>query len=421
MLLLLKQTATSSDRTQPLQLGDGRTEVDLGSFQDLLFGHHLDTELRLNVRWNTPESIDVLNPATGDDSPFDRGELSFETVVGQSNSRLSVKYLEYRSGDNSVRMERSKYGVRGSKPEYDLVAMVAGRDYLKRTPGRNWTLPAPVKCFGFPEEVSAYFQNSGFVGGLELEFERQFSRRTFYLGPLRSMPLRQYQWKGTHPDDVGEAGSRAVEALLASRESGRINARAFDARGHARARITVEQHVAEWLKELGLVESFEMERISIDADIYRVRVKQTANSTPVLLTDVGFGVSQILPVLVLLAYVPSGSTVLLEQPEIHLHPAVQSALADVIIEAARIRQVQVLVETHSEHLLRRMQLRVAEGKISPDFLKLYFCSIQSGESAIERLDLNLFGEILNWPPGFFGDPLGETAAIAKAAIRRQSQ
>jgi predicted ATPase len=235
------------------------------------------------------------------------------------------------------------------------------------------------------------------------------------------MPLRQYQWKGTHPDDVGEAGNRAIEALLASRESGRTNARAYDARGHAKRRITVEQHVAEWLKDIGLVDSFEMERISSEADIYRVRVRLTPESTSVLLTDVGFGVSQILPVLVLLAYVPEGSTVLLEQPEIHLHPAVQSALADVIIEAAKVRRVQVLVETHSEHLLRRFQLRVAEGKIAPDFLKLYFCSIRDGASNVESLDLNLFGEISNWPPGFFGDPLGETAAIARAAFRRAAQ
>ena len=69
------------------------------------------------------------------------------------------------------------------------------------------------------------------------------------------------------------------------------------------------------------------------------------------MTDVGFGVSQVLPVLVLLYYVPEGSIVLMEQPEIHLHPSVQSDLADVMLEVAHdIVEVQIIVESHSEHL-----------------------------------------------------------------------
>src|SRR5262249_13334889 len=138
-------------------------------------------------------------------------------------------------------------------------------------------------------------------------------------------------------------------------------------------------------------------------DVFRVRIRRTSDSPLVLLTDVGFGVSQILPVLVLLAYVPSGSTVLLEQPEIHLHPAVQAGLADILLEAAVIRDVQVVVESHSEHLLRRLQRRVAETTANADDCSLYFCDIRGGESVAERLRLNMFGEIENWPNGFFGD------------------
>jgi predicted ATPase len=333
---------------------------------------------------------------------------------------MEVEYLEYSADNNTIRMERASKRQSRKAAEYDLRAVINGRhDYLRRTPGRVWPLPPPVKCYGFPDEVSAYFQNSGFTGDLELEFDRQFTDRLYYLGPLRSAPLRQYQWKGTHPDDVGDAGNRAIEALLASRDMGRRNARKYDSRGRATRRITVEEHVAEWLRELRLVESFEVERLAAEADIYRVRVRQTAQSTLVLLTDVGFGVSQILPVLVLLAYVPEGSTVMLEQPEIHLHPAVQSGLADIILEASRIRNVQVIVESHSEHLLRRLQLRVAEG-VNPEALSLYFCSAEGGESRINELSMNLLGEIDNWPNHFFGDPLGETAAIARAALQRIS-
>jgi len=134
---------------------------------------------------------------------------------------------------------------------------------------------------------------------------------------------------------------------------------------------------------------------------------------------VGFGVSQILPVLVLLASAPEGSTVLLEQPEIHLHPSVQSGLADIIIETAVHRKVQVIVESHSGHLLRRLQLRTAEGKVESDDLALYFCDASTGESISSALQINLFGQISNWPPDFFGDPFGETASMVKAGLKRK--
>ena len=142
-------------------------------------------------------------------------------------------------------------------------------------------------------------------------------------------------------------------------------------------------------------------------------------STPVLITDVGFGVSQLLPVLVLLYYVPEGSIVLLEQPEIHLHPAVQTGLADLIISVAKTRKVQVIVESHSEHLLRRFQLRVAEDKITPDDIKLYFCETKSGASILNPLTVDIFGKIENWPPNFFGNEFEEIANLQKAGLKKK--
>ncbi|MGE4506023.1 MAG: DUF3696 domain-containing protein, partial [Desulfovibrionaceae bacterium] len=134
-----------------------------------------------------------------------------------------------------------------------------------------------------------------------------------------------------------------------------------------------------------------------------------------------FGVSQVLPILVLLYYVPKGSIVLIEQPEIHLHPAVQSGLADVIINASKTRNVQVILESHSEHLLRRFQRRVAEKTLDNTELSLFFCESSHGASHLSKLQIDLFGNISNWPDGFFGDSFGEIVAMQEAAIKRQLQ
>lgn len=422
-LLLMKQTTTSSDRRQVLNLGDDGSPLVLG-LKDALFKQDVDLELYLQYAWSRPERaqkdsmpLAPPDPVNPEKTLFEARDISFSTSLGVIKNQLQVECLEYTASPTDVSISRVRGGRQRKIAEYRLAASVNGdANYLTRVPGRVWQLPPPVKCYGFPDEVFAYYKNSEFVSELELDLERQFTERLFYLGPLRQVPRRRYSWQGSTPSDVGVAGERAIEALLASssRPQPRTNTRAFNKIGRAIRRITVEQHVAAWLAELDLLDKFDLEPIADGFDIYQVMVQRHAESSPVSLADVGFGVSQVLPVLVLLAYVPEGATVVLEQPELHLHPAVQAGLADIIIEASSVRRVQVIVESHSEHLLRRLQRRVAERKIEANDIALYFCDYQQGESRLDRLDLNLRGEISNWPAGFFGDPLGESVAMVNA-------
>jgi predicted ATPase len=231
---------------------------------------------------------------------------------------------------------------------------------------------------------------------------------------LRDYPKRQYQWAGAQPADMGRRGERVVEALLASRESG-----AMFSRGKGVKRQTLEQRVAWWLKELGLISNFEVRPITDGGKLFQVWVRRHPKAPEVLITDVGFGVSQILPVITLCYYAPEGSTIILEQPEIHLHPRVQAGLADVFVEVVKQRKVQIVLESHSEHLLRRLQVRIAEERIDKNDAALYFCSTESGESEILELKLDMFGNILNWPKDFFGDEMAEIAAMQRAIIERK--
>ena len=120
-------------------------------------------------------------------------------------------------------------------------------------------------------------------------------------------------------------------------------------------------------------------------------------------------------------YVPEGSTLILEQPGIHLHPKAQADLADLLIEVITKRDLQILVESHSEHLLNRLQRRVAEEKIAVDQTALYFCRNEAGVSTIERLEMDEFGNIVNWPENFFGDEMGDLFAMTKAQRERQKK
>lgn len=177
--------------------------------------------------------------------------------------------------------------------------------------------------------------------------------------------------------------------------------------------------IAYWLKEMGLVEYFLVDEIKEGSGIFQAKVQVRENSPEVLLTEVGFGVSQILPVLTLLYYVDEGSTILMEQPEIHLHPLAQAGLADVMISVSRRRNIQIIVESHSEHFLLRLQRRMAEQQVNADDIELYFCDVDGPKTKLSSLEIDENGVISNWPRHFFGDAFGETAAAQKARLKRR--
>ena len=131
-----------------------------------------------------------------------------------------------------------------------------------------------------------------------------------------------------------------MSALLAASDR-RISA------GFRKTARPFQRLVAEWLKRLGLLDSFVAKKIAPNRKDYEVRVRTTGASKEVDLTDVGFGISQVLPVVVEAFYVPPHSTVIIRQPELHLHPRVQAELADLFISAIQARErVQSVYSVH---------------------------------------------------------------------------
>ena len=275
----------------------------------------------------------------------------------------------------------------------------AGGDYQVYTPAWGDRAQSLFRCYGIrgtspstPEVFS----------DLEKAFENLFSR-ILYLGPLREYPRRRYPWGGDHPIGIGQYGEKTTAALL----SGRIR------------RLPIDEQIPKWLQKLELIYSYDVQPVFDTGGDYELLVKQYKNGPEVPLTDVGFGVSQVLPVLILCYYAPEGSILILEQPEAHLHPKVQSELADALIDVVKNRNVQIILESHSAHLLHRLQRRIAEEQMSAENTALYFCQINDGTSEIEQLDLDEYGNIRNWPQNFFGDDLGDLVEKTKAEMQRR--
>ena len=176
---------------------------------------------------------------------------------------------------------------------------------------------------------------------------------------------------------------------------------------------------------MSLIEDFKIEKISARRQDYDVKVRTKGSKNWVDIPDVGIGVSQVLPVIVELFYAPSGSVIIMEQPELHLHPNAQAGLADVMIAAIHAREkfekrrIQLIIETHSEHFLRRLQRRMAEGSLEYNEFSAYFANNDQFPASLEKLEVDLFGNIENWPKNFFGDIAGDTFAQMDAALDKR--
>ena len=231
-----------------------------------------------------------------------------------------------------------------------------------------------------------------------------------YIGPLRAAPKRYYDSAGHYPhEDIGIRGEN-VPFILA-------NSPAW------------KESVNEWMKRFEVPYTIEAAVVSNNEVIgnelvsmylthkrwgsdKRQEIREANHpDTTVTLADVGFGINQMLP-LILQGVTSSNGIICVEQPEIHLHPRLQAHIADLLIDTISAPSDsrfeignQWIVETHSELIVRRLQRRIREDKIShKDVCVLYVDPQDDGSSTIERLELDEDGRFIDeWPHGFFDE------------------
>lgn len=407
-LLLLKQTKEATDRRAALSLNG--PYVNLGVYHDVVHAHDDDRRIEWELTFSNERELLLSDPSKKRTAAVAKGkQLKVDSKTFSKDGAPTTDFLSYEiDGTKFILRPKS-----ATSSEFDLVTENTDFKFL-RTTGRVWQLPGPIKSYAFPDQARTYYQNASFLSDLEAALEKQLDN-IYYLGPLRDHPQRDYLWARSKPRDVGTKGTQAVDAILSATAEGET--RNIVKKG---IRKPFQEMIAHWLKEIGLIHDFEVVEIAQGSNRWQAVVQVRKGGTKVLLTDVGFGISQVLPVITLLQYVPEGSTVILEQPEIHLHPLAQANLADAIISAALHRNVQVILESHSEHLLLRMQRRIAEERIDSEDIKMYFCDVVGGESKVIPLNLDLFGNIEKWPNKFMGDTFGETFAAESARLKRQA-
>jgi hypothetical protein len=434
-LLLLKQTHESEDIGSASLLPAGRY-VNLGSFREMIHRHTVDASLELGFDVTWPTTRVAVEDAqlsfifrSSEQGAAELQEIEFAQadswlvrIPGREDGRdhavintqhPSFLELVAASWPSNPRRGQRSSSVRGpldpdtiaNSPDFGEVADVSKLIRFWRT----GLIPVIAQPAHFVERPEGSSKRSGetdaraaaqmaladtlnsLVTGAGRTID-QFLTRLTYVGPLRDYPSRHYLFGGEVATTVGKSGEYAPGLLVR------------DPR--------LVEHVNVALAEFGTPYTLEMIPAGTDVPafegVYAMRLTDKETGVDVALVDVGFGLSQILPILVE-SHFSSGRTVVIEQPEIHLHPRIQSAFGSVLARCiAAPFNNRFIIETHSEHLLLRIRSLVRKGDLRASDVAVLFVERIDGESRVRELRLGDDGRMIDfWPRGFFDEEFEE--------------
>jgi len=256
------------------------------------------------------------------------------------------------------------------------------------------------------EEVVQWVERlEAVINGTKSEFAHAMKNMT-YLGPFRESVQRKYNFPGTSPQNVGFVGEKAP-ALLGD-DSLRRRGKVVDFVGRWFA-----EHLGGWPLS-----------VSVQGDNFSLVLSNPNEpSIEINLADVGAGISQVLPIVVQRQFEQinqkSAHLEIIEQPELHLHPKAHTELADLYIAALQQANTNFIIETHSENFLLRIRRRIAEGKLNPDKVIIYWIDDEPNQR-IQAIHIDKHGAVNNWPKGVFAEDFEEAKAI-RMSQRRLAQ
>ena len=252
------------------------------------------------------------------------------------------------------------------------------------------------------------------------EFLQQSLSTFRYIGPLREEPSRRYIYED-EVTEIGLKGENAAYICLTDYDNKIKDCHLFnqgiDSFYKSPEPIKLGEALTHWLETMS-IKGFIPKPSN---EIVYLNLKSAASTnTLVNIADVGFGVSQVLPILLEGLRMPVGNTLILEQPEIHLHPKLQMQMADYFISLA-LSNKRVIVETHSDHIVNRLVRRIVEDTRYNfnDLISIYFITPTQDGSKCEKVNIDPERGIVNWPEEFFDQTASELQKTIQAGLNKR--
>ncbi len=263
--------------------------------------------------------------------------------------------------------------------------------------------------------------NNVYVENLEEAVEQIvqfFTSRIRYLGPLRADPQSAQRFApSSELDDVGAKGEYAAAVYNANQNASIQWYNPFDRKNE---QSTLKEALDTWVNYLGVANEVKIQVAGQSGVSWQVVQREGHKALP--LTAVGVGVSQILPILVMGLLAPDDTLLLVEQPELHLHPSVQARLGDFFMGLAKCGK-QCLIETHSENLVSQLRYHIVQtgGQENSDCLIYFVDQDAQGAAKFNPIEISPQGNILNWPDGFFDETMLQEDRITAASLRKRAK
>ncbi len=393
-MLLLAQTLDDSTSRQALVTSG--TYVDLGGYFDILWGGQ-----RSKAR---SFSIDLMLHPEGADRRY-----AFRRGKGIPH-RLETSFT-FDAKKNAIVV--SKASVRGDETTFSSVRRVgAGYTHLEAPKAAKKRVEVEFRHF-LPmlrpssqvnyrrkrdDELIEYVMTSDDAW---FTWVNEFGR-VAHVAPLRQ-PVPRFGILGKSlTSELGPGGENLLRVLRASDD--------LSSSGEQLA-----SEVSRWVADnFKMLQSLELVNVDEAGTILALLGDERDGFSGINLANMGEGLSQLLPIVARVLTTPEYGSLLIEQPELHLHPAAQADLADLFISGAEGGKKQCIVETHSEHLLLRLRRRIAEGAVDPAIVGVLYVERDGSQSIVRSLDLDSTGQFEDWPKGFFDERYREALAIAEA-------
>ena len=386
----------------------------MGAYSEFIYKSEINKELEINLKFDAKKFRKCYRRKPSKPSYFRGG--SYTRPV--PNFDINIKF-NYNTKSNQIELARRDVIFENGITEnvlYDSEKEEYSVTIENDSKGESFVIPEvklykfydyrPIFKAGFDKIHEKYYEHIRTQNIASL-IDNVFNN-LFYLGPLRDFPKRLYSTSGQAPRDVGIRGERSIDVLRFSGTS-----------SYSEARM-VKEEVEKWFTQFKIADDINLEQI-VEGIYYMVYITDSASKARVNLADIGFGASQTLPIIIECFYAPPGSTLLIEQPEIHLHPKAQSILGDLFIEATQKSDRTFIIETHSEHILARIRRRLAESnaglgnyKISRDDIAIYYFEPTMDGTQVKEVTLNEQGQYVEFPDGFFEEDLDEAIEHLKA-------
>jgi len=374
-LRLLAQTLESNDKQIPLLLNG--IMGDFGTYQDIVYGNDISKTIAIELALDSGLSM-VLDYEY---DPDNHEIILAKLVISEPGQpvKLAIRY------DKTYK-------------EYWLEVPNIEEPFQNLANSHTVTLQNFIPMTWRANRVTPQIPPSSMEGLLNdsdlIETELKNIR---YIGPMRNPPARTYLFSGERRSHIGMFGENAISILS-------MNA-------NTPKGIKLAQSVNTWLTKAGIATDFQVTPLT-DRH-YEVKVQHPTTKEYQNLADVGYGNSHVIPVLIGGYNLKAGAMYLVEQPEIHLHPRAQAELGDFFLELYQ-NKVATMIETHSEHLVLRLQQHVANHLIPPDDIQFYYVYAKGEQKVAQAMHLDKQGRFIEeWPEGFFPERLAEAKNLSR--------